>query len=84
MSVHGPPSERNEKIMQKTQCSESDDMLPEYNFDYSKVRSNRFVKGRAVILEPDVAKVFNTSDSVNKILRAIIAAIPENELQLHH
>ncbi len=82
-SVHGPPSERNEKIMQKIQCSESDDMLPEYSFDYGKARPNRFAKGRAIILEPDVARVFSTSESVNKMLRAIISAMPENELQLH-
>ncbi len=64
--------------MKRIQCSESDDMLPEYDFDYSKARPNRFAKGRAVILEPDVARVFSTSDSVNKILRAVIAAMPES------
>ncbi|MDM8521840.1 hypothetical protein QUF80_00565 [Desulfococcaceae bacterium HSG8] len=63
--------------MKKIQCSESDDMLPEYNFDYSKARPNRFAKSRAIILEPDVARVFNTSDSVNKILRAVISAMPD-------
>ena len=67
--------------MRKMQCSESDDMLPEYNFDYSKARPNRFAKCRTVTLEPDVAGVFNTSDSVNKILRAIIAAMPERDVK---
>lgn len=67
--------------MKKMQFSEPDDILPEYNFDYSKARPNRFVKDRAVILDPDVARVFNTSDSVNKILRAIIAAMPETEFK---
>jgi hypothetical protein len=67
--------------MKKIQCSEPDDMLPEYSFDYSKARPNRFAKSRAVILEPDVARVFSTSESVNKILRAVIAAMPESEFR---
>ncbi len=67
--------------MRKIQCSESDDMLPEYDFDYSKARPNRFAKGRTVILEPDVARVFNTSDAVNKMLRAVIAAMPESQFR---
>ena len=41
-----------------------EDLLPEYNFDYSKARSNRFAtssdKTITVKLEPDVAKVFQT------------------------
>ena len=57
----------------------SDDMLPEYNFDYSKARPNRFVKDRTVILDADVVKIFHTSESVNKILRAVITAMPERE-----
>ena len=67
--------------MKKIQCSESDDMLPEYDFDYGKARPNRFIKGQAIILDPDVAKFFSTSESVNKILRAIIAAMPEKEFK---
>jgi hypothetical protein len=30
----------------------------------------------AVVLEPDVARVFDTSESVNRLLRSVIAAIP--------
>ncbi len=71
--------------MKKTESSETDDMLPEYNFDYTKARTNRFIKADkkdlTIILDPDVAKVFSTSESVNKILRAIIAAMPENEIK---
>ncbi|NJK56400.1 MAG: hypothetical protein HC939_10580 [Pleurocapsa sp. SU_5_0] len=59
-----------------------EDMLPEYNFDYSKARSNRFAafkdKNTTVKLEPDVAKIFKTSEDVNKALRAIISAIPKS------
>jgi len=66
----------------KHQTAEQDDMLPEYRFDYSKARPNRFAaqmekNQRAVILDPDVAKIFTTSEAVNKVLRALISAMPE-------
>lgn len=67
--------------MKKTNTPESNDMLPEYNFDYSKARKNRFVNTedniRTIILDPDVAKFFQSSESVNNILRAIINSMPE-------
>ncbi len=58
-----------------------DELLAEYNFDYSKARLNRFAIPQdedsvTVTLEPDVAQVFKTSEEVNKALRAIILAIP--------
>ena len=60
-----------------------EDLLPEYNFDYSKARPNRFAassdKTITVKLEPDVARVFQTSDEVNRVLRAIISVIPKKE-----
>jgi len=57
-------------------------MLPEYHFDYRKARPNRFAPkipegSRIVVLEPDIAKVFTTPESVNAVLRALIAAIPK-------
>lgn len=57
------------------------DMLPEYCFDYGKARPNRFAArmkegSRAVVLDPDVAAVFSTPDSVNAVLRALIATMP--------
>ena len=62
--------------------SNQDDLLPEYDFDYSKAHPNRFVTEQSetwvtVALEPDVAKVFRTSEAVNKALRAILSAIPQ-------
>jgi hypothetical protein len=30
----------------------------------------------AVVLEPDVAQVFDSSSSVNRLLRSVIAAVP--------
>ena len=73
--------------MKKTQVSKSrkvvsDDMRSEYHFDYRKARPNRFAARMkesplVVLVEPDVAKVFDTSESVNKALRALIGAIPQ-------
>ena len=56
------------------------EMLPEYHFDYTKAKPNRFAKKPriTVTLDPDVAKVFTTSRAVNRALRAIISAIPSS------
>ena len=57
------------------------EMRPEYRFDYSKARPNRFA-GRvpadavAVVLDPEVTSVFGSSESVNAFLRSVIKAIP--------
>jgi hypothetical protein len=57
-------------------------MRPEYRFDYGKSRPNRFA-GRiqagavAVVLDPDVASVFSSSDTVNALLRSVMSAMPE-------
>jgi hypothetical protein len=32
----------------------------------------------AVVLEPDVAAVFDSSESVNRLLRSVISAIPKS------
>ena len=56
------------------------DMPAEYQLDWSKAKPNPYA-GRlkdtvAVVLAPDVAEVFPTSDSVNTFLRSLIAAVP--------
>jgi hypothetical protein len=60
-----------------------DDLLPEYRFDYSKARPNRFAArlkegSRVFVLDPDVAAVFSTAESVNAVLRALIRSMPRN------
>ena len=52
-------------------------MRDEYEFDYSKAKSNRFAAHMkrpviAVVLEADVASVFDSSAKVNSQLRSII------------
>lgn len=58
-----------------------DELLPEYRFDYTTARPNRFAAHLptnqiVVTLDPDVAEVFTSSKAVNTILRALIAAMP--------
>jgi hypothetical protein len=59
-----------------------DEILPEYDFDYSKARPNRFASRiqrdqLVVVLDSDVAEVFTTPESVNTVLRALIQTMPK-------
>jgi hypothetical protein len=63
--------------------SEPDSLLREYRFDYRKARPNRFAsrvdqRRLVVTLDPDVGKVFTSSESVNSMLRALIEAMPKS------
>lgn len=73
--------------MKKTQPAKrratSDDIRPEYRLDYSKSKPNRFAEraGRSrtvVVLDPDIAEVFTTPESVNNVLRALITTMPRD------
>ena len=64
-----------------------DTMRKEYRFDYSRAKPNRFAEKMpkdvvAVVLEPDVAAIFKSSEAVNALLRSVIAALPEPKHQL--
>jgi hypothetical protein len=58
------------------------DLQAEYRFDYGQARPNRFA-GKletaplVVVLDPDVAQIFTTPESVNTALRALISAMPQ-------
>ncbi len=58
------------------------ELRPEYEFDYRTARPNRFA-GRldsnrcVVVLDPDVARVFTTPESVNAALRALMEIVPQ-------
>ena len=62
----------------------ADEIRDEYQFDYSKAKPNRFA-GKIgqdqlmIVLDPDVAAVFKTPESVNQVLRAIITSMPMME-----
>ena len=64
--------------MQKPGEAEPDDMLPEYDFTEAEVGkyAERYARAfRTVRLDPDVAEVFPSSESVNEVLRAVAGAI---------
>jgi hypothetical protein len=58
----------------------SDELRPEYNFDYSKGVRGKYYKrilkegANVVVLEPDVAKAFPNSAAVNDALRVVLKA----------
>lgn len=57
---------------------DADDMRPEYDFDYAHAKPNRFASRMtqpvvAVVLESDVAQVFDSSAKVHAQLRSAIA-----------
>jgi len=62
----------------KKMPSDKDEFLPEYQFDYSKAKPNRFATGErtVVVLDEDLSKVFKTPESVSKALRALLEAVP--------
>ena len=65
----------------KTTAKARGDLRREYRFDYSRARPNRFANrfqadAVAVVLDPDVAAVFKSSDSVNTLLRSVMSALP--------
>lgn len=71
---------------QNQTTSGDEEMLEEYDFSKG-IRGkyvSRFKEGsNVVILDPDVAEIFNDSDSVNNALRTI-AHIIRNEVNRHN
>lgn len=72
----------NKTPFEETQNSD-DELLADYHFDYKKAKPNRFAtqsktqKLTVVVLDEDVAQVFRTPESVNKVLRALIESMPQ-------
>lgn len=72
----------NETHKEKSQNFD-DKLQTEYRFDYHKAKPNRFAARSGtqqltvVILDEDVAQVFTTAESVNKVLRALIKSMPQ-------
>lgn len=66
---------------------ENDELLPEYEFDYSKSKPNRFGEKynqmqRTVVLDSDIADDFPSSESVNEALRFIVRITKEHKAEL--
>jgi hypothetical protein len=67
-------------LVRKKRPAKKDALRSEYRFDYSKSRPNHFAAKMsegtvAVVLEPDVAAVFKSSEAVNALLRSVISAM---------
>lgn len=74
-------SEAGARVSARNVRASRDELRPHYDFDYAKAKPNRFASRFkqdtvAVILEPDVANVFRSSDAVNSFLRSAISAMP--------
>lgn len=60
--------------------NEEDELQAHYGFDYNKAKPNRFTarltqESLMVVLDPDVAAIFPTSEAVNEALRGLAAAL---------
>jgi len=69
------PSARSDSMKKAKRKQSTDDLRPEY--DFSKAVRGKYAgriarKATVVLLEPDVAKVFPSSESVNTALRALV------------
>jgi hypothetical protein len=64
--------------MKKKSSENYDDLRPHYDFDFKNMKPNRFAsdelihKQGFVVLDEDVSRVFNSSESVNDALRTMM------------
>jgi len=62
----------------KRRIQNSDELRPEYDFDYSKAVRGKYHRrlhdegSNVAILDPDIAKAFHDSASVNEALRSLL------------
>ena len=61
-----------------------DDLVPEYDFDYTKAKRNPYYKGKRTFVEIDeeIIEVFQNPYEINKVLKAIIESLPKNSVAL--
>ena len=75
--------------MKNSKTKTSDELRPEYDFDYSKAVRGKYCKrllaegANVIVLEPDVAKAFADSASVNDALRSLLS-LTETTQRLTH
>ena len=66
------------KDMKDRRKKKSDEVRPEYDFDYSRAVRGKYYKrlleegSNVVVLDPDVSKAFHDSASVNEALRSLL------------
>lgn len=67
--------------------NETDELLSEYDLDYSKAKPNRFAEKyhqtqRTVVLDSDIADEFPSSAAVNEALRFLVRITKEHKSEL--
>ncbi len=68
---------------------ENDELLPEYDLDYTKSKPNRFAEKyqqmqRTIVLDSDIADKFPSSESVNEALRFLVRITEKHQTELTH
>jgi hypothetical protein len=78
-SVHALlPLAKDDDMKRKTHA-ETDDLRPEYDFDFSKGERGRYFKrlikegANVAVIDPDLTKAFPDSAAVNAALRSLLA-----------
>ena len=62
----------------KRRIQNTDELRPEYDFDYSKAVRGKYFRrlldegANVAVLDPDIAKAFHDSASVNEALRSLL------------
>jgi hypothetical protein len=68
------------KARARSSAKKPRELAREYRLDYTKARPNRFANRMkansvTVVLDPDVASVFKSSEAVNELLRSVMSAM---------
>jgi hypothetical protein len=69
---------RGKNMKDKRRIQNTDELRPEYDFDYSKAVRGKYYRrlldegSNVAILDPDIAKAFHDSTSVNEALRSLL------------
>lgn len=66
-----------------------DELRPEYDFDFSKAVRGKYYKqyiesSNVVVLDPDVAAVFQNAEAVNQALRAMLRFAEQTSKWITH
>lgn len=84
MTMKKTASKRPTVSAKRVAAASGDAVRAHYDFDYAKSKPNRFA-GRftegavVIVLDPDVADVFQSAEAVNAFLRSAISAMPSVE-----
>lgn len=76
---------QKENGMKKTKeniDSIDDELLPEYEIDYSTVKRNPYFKKTKMYVEidEDIVKAFESSENINKVLKSIVNSLPKSSV----